>query len=58
MSDRTNRDKGRRAGAKKQNKYRTLCGCWLCENGSTKLKILMERSVGKHSSREMAREFY
>lgn len=45
MSDTTNRDKGRKVAY--QCKYKRYCGCWHCEDGQHKKRIMLARSEKK-----------
>jgi 3'-phosphoadenosine 5'-phosphosulfate sulfotransferase (PAPS reductase)/FAD synthetase len=40
MSDRTNRDIGRK---KEHKKHWNVCGCWLCTSAKEKIRVLKER---------------
>jgi hypothetical protein len=44
MSDRSNRDIGRK---REYKKHSNLCGCWHCERGAVKKKIKEERAKRK-----------
>lgn len=44
MSDRSNRDIGRKKQHKKEN---NLCGCWLCTSGKDKIRELKEKQLRK-----------
>jgi hypothetical protein len=52
MSDRTNRDRGRKK-ATKRGKW--VCDCWLCISGKEKKHRIMEKST-RQDRKEIRRE--
>ena len=52
MSDRHNRD----IGSKKAYKSKYRCGCWHCEEGKTKKRVINDRQVATEDRENKAYE--